>query len=100
MLGVQNTSATPASADLGSLSQPVVSREVAIDELVPLVTGQLIPVVAHAVAVFGDEKKAGHWLFTPLPLFEMQSPSVVLTTQGGIERVEQVLTRIEHNIPA
>jgi RNA polymerase sigma-70 factor, ECF subfamily len=61
---------------------------------------QIVPVVAHAVAVFGDEKKASHWLATPLPLLGDRSPSQLLEDQVGIELVEQVLTRIEHNIPS
>jgi len=61
---------------------------------------RILPIVAHAVAVFGDENKASHWLATPLPLLQNRSPSQVLEEQGGIELVEQVLTRIEHNIPS
>jgi putative toxin-antitoxin system antitoxin component (TIGR02293 family) len=61
---------------------------------------RIVPVVAHAVAVFGDEKKASHWLATPLPLLGDRSPSQLLEDQAGIELVEQVLTRIEHNIPS
>jgi putative toxin-antitoxin system antitoxin component (TIGR02293 family) len=61
---------------------------------------RILPVVAHAVAVFGDEKKASHWLATPLPLFGDRSPSQLLEGQEGTELVEQVLTRIEHNIPS
>jgi putative toxin-antitoxin system antitoxin component (TIGR02293 family) len=61
---------------------------------------RIVPVVAHAVAVFGDEKKASHWLATPLPLLGNRSPSQLLEAQEGIELVEQVLTRIEHNIPS
>ncbi len=61
---------------------------------------RILPVVAHAVAVFGDEKKASHWLATPLPLLGDRSPSQLLEEQAGIELVEQVLTRIEHNIPS
>ncbi len=29
---------------------------------------RIVSVVAHAVAVFGDEYKASHWLSTPLAL--------------------------------
>lgn len=60
---------------------------------------QILPVVAHAVAVFGDEKKASHWLATPLRLFGNQAPSQVLEQAEGVDLIEQVLTRIEHNIP-
>ena len=62
--------------------------------------GRLVPVIAHAVAVFGDEHKASHWLATPLPLFENRSPSELLETDEGIVLVERTLTRIEHNIPS
>jgi RNA polymerase sigma-70 factor (ECF subfamily) len=61
---------------------------------------RIVPTIAHAVAVFGDEKKASHWLSTPLPLFANRTPSQVLDGEGGIEAVEQILTRIEHNIPS
>ena len=62
--------------------------------------GRILPVVAHAVAVFGDEQKASHWLATPLPLLGDRSPSQLLEGQEGVDLVEQVLTRIEHNIPS
>ena len=61
---------------------------------------RIIPVVAHAVAVFGDEHKASHWLSTPLALFNDHTPSELLETDEGLARVEQTLTRIEHNIPS
>lgn len=59
---------------------------------------RIIPVIAHAVAVFGDEHKASHWLSTPLALLENRAPSSLLETDEGLQRVEQILTRIEHNI--
>jgi putative toxin-antitoxin system antitoxin component (TIGR02293 family) len=61
---------------------------------------RLVPVIAHAVAVFGDEQKATHWLSTPLALFDYQTPAELLATSEGIELVERTLTRIEHNIPS
>jgi putative toxin-antitoxin system antitoxin component (TIGR02293 family) len=61
---------------------------------------RVLPVIAHAVAVFGDEKKASHWLATPLPLLGDRSPSQILEAQEGVDLIEQVLTRIEHNIPS
>jgi putative toxin-antitoxin system antitoxin component (TIGR02293 family) len=60
----------------------------------------MVPVIAHAVAVFGDEHKASHWLKTPLQLIDNRTPSQLLTTAAGVKRVEQILTRIEHNIPS
>lgn len=59
---------------------------------------RIVPVVAHAVAVFGDEHKASHWLSTPLPLLGNQAPSDLLNSDEGIRRVDEILTRIEHNI--
>jgi putative toxin-antitoxin system antitoxin component (TIGR02293 family) len=59
---------------------------------------RIVPVIAHAVAVFGDEHKASHWLSTPLPHFGNRAPSELLETEDGIRLVEQTLTRIEHNV--
>ncbi len=64
----------------------------------PLPIARIVPVIAHAVAVFGDEHKATHWLSTPLPLLDDRAPSALLGTDEGIQKVEEVLTRIEHNI--
>jgi putative toxin-antitoxin system antitoxin component (TIGR02293 family) len=61
---------------------------------------RLVPVIAHAIAVFGDEKKATHWLSTPLPFFDGRAPQELLDTGEGMALVEQTLTRIEHNIPS
>ena len=61
---------------------------------------RLVPVIAHAVAVFGDEQKTTHWLSTPLALFDNQTPTELLATSEGAELVERTLTRIEHNIPS
>jgi putative toxin-antitoxin system antitoxin component (TIGR02293 family) len=66
----------------------------------PLDVCRLVPVIAHAVAVFGDERKATHWLSTPLPFFNNQAPQQLLKTEEGLALVEQTLTRIEHNIPS
>jgi putative toxin-antitoxin system antitoxin component (TIGR02293 family) len=63
-------------------------------QLVPAI----VPVVAHAVAVFGDEHKASHWLTTPLAILDGHAPSELLTNAAGIARVEELLTRIEHNV--
>jgi putative toxin-antitoxin system antitoxin component (TIGR02293 family) len=63
-----------------------------------LIVNRIVPVVAHAVGVFGDEHKAAHWLSTPLPLLDNRAPSELLQTEEGIGLVEQILTRIEHNV--
>ena len=61
---------------------------------------RIVPVIAHAVAVFGDEHKATEWLSTPLDLFAGRSPSDLLETDEGLALVERTLTRIEHNVPS
>lgn len=61
---------------------------------------RFLPVAAHAVAVFGDEKKAAHWFATRLPLLDNRSPEEVFDDKDGPEIVERILTRIEHNIPS
>ncbi len=76
------------------------SRALSIGPSQPLGVERILPVVAHTIAVFGDEKKAHHWLVTPLPLLGDRPPSQLLDGQEGIELVEQILTRIEHNIPS
>jgi putative toxin-antitoxin system antitoxin component (TIGR02293 family) len=59
---------------------------------------RIVPVIAHAVAVFGDEHKASHWLSTPLQYFGGRAPSELLETEEGTRLVEQTLSRIEHNV--
>jgi putative toxin-antitoxin system antitoxin component (TIGR02293 family) len=66
----------------------------------PQDVGRLVPLIAHAIAVFGDEQKAVHWLSTPLPLFDDRAPQDLLGTSEGLKFVDEVLTRIEHNIPS
>jgi putative toxin-antitoxin system antitoxin component (TIGR02293 family) len=60
----------------------------------------IVPVIAHAVSVFGDEHKATHWLSTPLAILDHKTPAEVLQTKDGIPRLEQILIRIEHDIPS
>jgi putative toxin-antitoxin system antitoxin component (TIGR02293 family) len=66
----------------------------------PAAVSRLVPIIAHAVAVFGDEQKATHWLSTPLPILGDRTPAELLATDEGIAVVERTLTRIEHNIPS
>jgi putative toxin-antitoxin system antitoxin component (TIGR02293 family) len=66
----------------------------------PTIVTSLIPVIAHAVAVFGDEQKATDWLSTPLEIFGNRTPAELMVTAEGIAVVERILTRIEHNIPS
>jgi putative toxin-antitoxin system antitoxin component (TIGR02293 family) len=66
----------------------------------PTIVTRLVPVITHAVAVFGDEQKATHWLSTPLAVLGNQTPAELLATNEGIAAVERTLTRIEHDIPS
>ena len=58
------------------------------------------PAIARAIEVFGDAGKAAHWLATPLVILEDRAPADLLDTEAGAARVEQILGRIEHNIPS
>jgi putative toxin-antitoxin system antitoxin component (TIGR02293 family) len=64
------------------------------------VVSLLVPVIAHAVAVFGDERKATHWLSTPVVFLGNRAPAELLASSEGIALVERTLTRIEHGIPS
>ena len=66
----------------------------------PTAVANLVPVIAHAVAVFGDEQKATHWLSTPLRILGDRTPAELMVSAEGIALVERTLTRIEHNIPS
>gem|GEM_PF-1090077 len=61
---------------------------------------QALPIIAHAIGVFGDKSKAAHWLTMPLLIFENRSPAALIQEPGGRERVEATLGRIEHNLPS
>jgi uncharacterized protein (DUF2384 family) len=81
----------PPIKAVASKGTPTESAVVDID--------RIVPIVAHAVAVFGDEQKASHWLARPLPLLGGRSPAQILA-HGDIEAIDQILTRIEYNIPS
>ena len=66
----------------------------------PVAVARLVPVIAHAVAVFGDERRATDWLSTPLAILGNRTPAELLVTNDGIAAVERTLIRIEHNIPS
>ena len=65
----------------------------------PIVVAGLVRVIAHAVAVFGDEERAAHWLSAPLAALDDRAPAEHLATREGVDRVERLLIRIELNIP-
>jgi putative toxin-antitoxin system antitoxin component (TIGR02293 family) len=65
-----------------------------------IIKPHLVSIGAHAVAVFSDEQKASHWLATPLARLGNRSPVQILARGGDFEAIDQILTRIEHNIPS
>ena len=58
---------------------------------------QIGRVYGRAVAVFGDEEKAVSWLKRPNRVLG-SSPLDVLVTAFGVERVLQILSRLEHGV--
>lgn len=48
--------------------------------------------------VFGDEASARGWLYFKVPALGFKRPIDVMREEGGVEKVLQVLGRIEHGI--
>lgn len=51
-------------------------------------------IIAMAVAVFGDNEKAQHWLSKPKSRFSGKSPFELLSTSVGVYRVEEMLIQV------
>jgi len=83
-----------------ALKSPNASLPVRKTKKIKPLAGRVLPIAAHAVAVFGDEQKAAHWFATPLALLGGRSPEEVFDDKGGAEIIDRILTRIEHNIPS
>jgi len=58
----------------------------------------LVGVIARAVEVLGSREKALRWLNTPIRSLGDQTPTSLLGSPQGIERVEDALGRIEHGV--
>jgi putative toxin-antitoxin system antitoxin component (TIGR02293 family) len=58
----------------------------------------LVEVTARAIEVFGSREKALRWLKTPIRSLGDQSPLSLLDTPEGIDRVNDVLGRVEHGV--
>jgi putative toxin-antitoxin system antitoxin component (TIGR02293 family) len=58
----------------------------------------IVTVTARAIEIFGTREKAIRWLRTPLPSLADRTPLSMLNTADGIERVEDVLGRIEQGV--
>jgi uncharacterized protein (DUF2384 family) len=59
---------------------------------------QAVDIVARAIEVLGNRKKAVRWLKTPIPSLGDATPLSLLVTDEGIECVEDALGRIEQGI--
>ena len=64
---------------------------------VPIVD-RLVDLTARAIEVLGDKERALRWLKTPVPALGDQTPLSLLGTEGGAERVEDVLGQIEQGV--
>lgn len=58
----------------------------------------LVRVIARAIEVLGTSRKALRWLNTPIRSLGDQTPTSLLNSPEGIERVEDALGRIEHGV--
>jgi hypothetical protein len=58
----------------------------------------IVTVTARAMEIFGSREKAIRWLRTPLPPLSDRTPLSMLNTADGIERIEEVLGRIEQGV--
>jgi putative toxin-antitoxin system antitoxin component (TIGR02293 family) len=54
----------------------------------------------RALEIFGDEKKARHWMSSPRDIFEDRSPEQLIATGEAAElrRILQVLIRIDYGV--
>lgn len=94
---------TPSPSKPATRELAATALQAAIAETTPvalLAIDRVVPAIARAIAVFGDEQKASHWLRTPLALLGQRSPAQFLAGGGDPDAIEVILTRIEHNIPS
>jgi putative toxin-antitoxin system antitoxin component (TIGR02293 family) len=98
-----------AFMDSGSITAKELSEAVRIPArtLMRIKTKQRLPadesdkvyrlayILVAATNVFGDQEKAGEWLRRPNRALGGATPLSLLSTQPGLQQVEQVLGRIE-----
>jgi len=58
----------------------------------------LVELTARAVEVFGSREKALRWLKAPVRSLGDRSPLSLMDSQEGIQRVSDVLGRVEHGV--
>ena len=59
---------------------------------------RLARVVAHALAVFEDDKKVAAWMMRPNRALFGRFPMEVLDTDIGVQQVDDILGRIEYGV--
>jgi putative toxin-antitoxin system antitoxin component (TIGR02293 family) len=59
---------------------------------------RLARVVAHALAVFEDDKKVAAWMNRPSRALLGRFPMEVLDTDIGVQQVDDILGRIEYGV--
>lgn len=58
----------------------------------------IVDVTARAIEVFGTREKALRWLKTPVRSLDDQTPISLLKNPEGVDRVQDILGRVEHGI--
>lgn len=61
-------------------------------------TMRLARVTAHAIDVFGDAKKAAHWMNSSNMVMQGETPLSLLDTDAGAQWVDTILGRIEYGL--
>jgi putative toxin-antitoxin system antitoxin component (TIGR02293 family) len=58
----------------------------------------LISISVRAGEIFANQEKALHWLQSPNPSLEGQTPLEAARTAEGYQEADDILTRIEHGV--
>ena len=61
-------------------------------------TMRLARVMAHAIDVFGDDKRAAHWMNSSNLVMQGETPLNLLDTDAGAQWVDTILGRIDYGI--
>jgi len=61
-------------------------------------TMRLARITAHAIEVFGDSRRAAHWMNSPNRVMEGEAPLNLLDTDAGAQWVDTILGRIDYGI--
>lgn len=86
-----------------ALSNPITARIVRMvqlpeKDLQPEKPAYVDQAIERATAVLGGTDEALHWLGTPIAFLSYATPISLLGTKGGLTRVDDLLTQIEHGV--